>query len=216
MKKFRKTAAVLLSLTVLLIGNIVSVSAEPSISYKGVADKFVTTSDDFFRDLDMGCMLPGDVYKGKASIRNASSGNIRLKFRTKPDPHVTDAEGRDMLADFDLAISTESNGCRKTVYKGKTNVDSGFIDIGKYVPGKRTELLFELKVPESHTNRFNMSASAIDWTFAVEKEPSRKASPVRTWDDSSIERDIAVLAVFTALACMKGVKIRCAKNRKQN
>jgi hypothetical protein len=127
---------------------------------------------------------------------------------------VKDAEGKDMLADFDLAISTESNGHKKTIYKGKTNVDSGFIDIGRYVPGKKTELLFELKVPESHTNRFNMSASAIDWTFAVEKEPSKKASPVRTWDDSHIGRDIAVLAVLAALAVMKGVKVKCTKNRK--
>jgi hypothetical protein len=58
-----------------------------------------------------------------------------------------------------------------------------------------------------------MSASAIDWTFAVEKEPSRKASPVRTWDDSHIGRDIAVLAILAALAVMKGVKVKCTKNR---
>jgi hypothetical protein len=213
MKQFRKMTAVLLSLAVLFIGNIANVYAEPSVSYKGGADEFVTTSNDFFRDIDMGQMLPGDVYKGKAKISNTSSGSIRLKFRTKPDSHVKDAEGKDMLADFDLAISTESNGHKKTIYKGKTNVDSGFIDIGRYVPGKKTELLFELKVPESHTNRFNMSASAIDWTFAVEKEPSRKASPVRTWDDSHIGRDIAVLAVLAALAVMKGVKVKCTKNR---
>lgn len=213
MKQFRKMTAVLFSLTVLLIGNIVNIHAEPSISYKGGANEFITTSDDFFRDLNMERMLPGDVYTGRARISNTSSGSIRLKFRTKPDSHVTDTEGRNMLADFDLAISTESNGHRKTIYKGKTNVDSGFIDIGRYVPGKKTELLFELKIPESHTNRFNMSASAIDWTFAVEKEPAKKASPVRTWDDSNINRDIAVLAILAALVFMKGVKIKCTKNR---
>ena len=213
MKQFRKITAVFLSLTVLLIGNIANVSAEPSVFYKGGADEFVTTSNDFFKDIDMGQMLPGDVYKGKAKISNTSSSNIRLKFRTKPDSHVKDAEGKDMLADFDLTISTESNGHRKTIYKGKTNVNSGFIDIGRYVPGKKTELLFELKIPESHTNRFNMSASAIDWTFAVEKEPAKKASPVRTWDDSNINRDIAVLTILAVLALMKGVKVRCTKNR---
>lgn len=213
MKQYRKITAILFSLAVLLIGNTVSVFAEPSISYKGGADEFVTTSNDFFSDLNMRQMLPGDVYKGKAKISNTSSDNIRLKFRTKPDSRVKDAEGKDMLADFNLAISTESNGHRKTIYKGKTNVNSGFIDIGRYVPGKKTELLFELKVPESHTNRFNMSASAIDWTFAVEKEPAKKASPVRTWDDSNIDRDIAVLAILAALVFMKGVKIKCTKNR---
>jgi hypothetical protein len=190
--------------------------AQSGVFYKGGAKEIITTSDDFFRDSDMTQMLPGDVYEGKAKIDNSSRENVKLFFRTAPDRGTTDAEGKQMLADFEISVMLRKDGKESTIYKGRTSGNSGYVSLGRYVPGEKADLTFRLKVPESHTNRFNMSASAIDWTFAAEKEPSKTAAtPVRTWDDTAPEKSAAaaMLLTMTAAAVLEARR-RCRRKEK--
>ena len=95
--------------------------AQSGVFYKGGAKEIITTSDDFFRDSDMTQMLPGDVYEGKAKIDNSSRENVKLFFRTAPDRSSTDAEGKQMLADFEISVMLRKDGKESTIYKGRTS-----------------------------------------------------------------------------------------------
>lgn len=208
-KALRFIFSALAAISCMAVSFVPSYAQAQSVTYKGNVHKFFSTSDDFFADENMGQMLPGDKYSGSATLRNTGPRKIRMYFRTHPETKYSDTQSKNMLKDFDLKITVTKKGEKQTVYRGKWIGDSKNVAIGTYAPGDTAKFRFEVSLPKSHTNIFNMQKTRVYWIFSCmelappKPKPIPVPEPVRTVIHSvktGDETDFALIASVMLLA----------------
>lgn len=209
----KKSITVLSILTVLFVVSLIPVLAEDhAVEYLGDTKELFTTGDDFF--VNISDILPGDILKGEAVLKNSADKEIRLFFKTEP----LGKENYDLDEDYMLL---EKIGLRIDVIsaKGTVNVYSGnlgaenfnnFVSIGTYTKGEEAKFVFELKVPADLRNEYDMTRTRVKWIFGTGEKDDTQPD---TGDSDNAE--LYTAAVLTALSAGAIIYLKGGMNREE-
>ena len=164
------------------------------VEYKGLAEKLVTVSDDFFAHFPE--LLPGDTVSGSVSILNSSEYPQEIFFYTKPTPASENEKADELLYLLNLTITSKNTG--ETLYDGILHADklNDPISLGTFNPGESDALLFSVRVPLSLDEEYLNLNNEVHWVFAVEDKNTGKTIS-QTSDDL---KGIAPLLLLTTVA----------------
>lgn len=166
------------------------------VEYQGDFGKLVANSDDFFSGFP--AMMPGDVYKDTIELKNNSSNDIRMYFRSEA------LQDSKLLDEVNLTILYQSGSDSKTVYSGPLGADalgsSQLLDTIK--AGASGYLKFTLEVPAELDNEYAAISDYVKWTFAT--EPIIKTEAVKTGDNQKAGLWMMISGCALALAGIAG------------
>lgn len=162
------------------------------VEYEGNSHKLVTASKDFFSNL--GQMMPGDTLTDELLLKNTTSSDAELFFRTELPDDLSE-ESLSLLEKIRLEIYLESEllyrGNLKAPALGKNH------SLGIYKSGESKNLTFKLHMPESLTNAYALRETSIKWIFSIKnKELSISTPPpVKTGDTAVIAPYVTLFIV---------------------
>ncbi len=175
----KKILKIMLIILVVIIFNEVNVQAN-SIEYRGEAEGLIAMPNDFF--LNLGELMPGDVKKDFAYIKNTTNDEVEVYFKTEPlnrDEYYDDIDF-SLLEKISLKISLkkDSKSKEKVLYEGNLGADlmNEYVSLGKYTKGYNGEFLFQIEVPKKLKNSYTLSTAKVKWVFFVEKKGDKKNS----------------------------------------
>lgn len=181
------------------------------ITFEGNAKKLISNTDNCFEAF--GELMPGDTKKGSLKVWNTTKEEQDIRLRISVPEQ--DKKAIDLLSEIDLCIKNDG----ETIFES-TAADGLEDDIylGRYEPGGKSRLTFELHMRETVNNRLALSEGKTAWMFLAEEadpdtEPTGVLSdtqqkgeqstvvPVKTGDELEAEAYVvsALLSMLTAI-----------------
>jgi|GEM_PF-3062893 len=208
----KKIAAVLSILPVLFLGSLTPVSADDlAVEYLGDTKELFSAGDDFF--INISDILPGDILKDEAVLKNSADKEIQLFFKTEPlgkENYDLD-EDYQLLEKISLKITVASREGDISIYDGRLGAEdfTEFVSLGTYTKGEEAKFKFELTVPGELKNEYDMTKTRVKWIFGVGEKDDTQPD---TGDNSSAEVYLTAgglsSAVFLAAAFRVKAKIK--------
>ena len=145
------------------------------VKYQGDFGSLLANSDDFFSGFP--AMMPGDIYEDTIELKNGSSNDIRMYFRSEA------LQDSKLLDEVILTIVYQEGANSKTVYSGPLGADalSSSQLLDTIDAGTSGYLKFTLKVPAELDNEYAAISDYVKWTFAT--EPIIRTEAVKTGDN---------------------------------
>jgi len=168
--------------------------------YEGKAFEIITQghAEDLFTDVDnffakIPHLMPGDTYSEDLTYKNKTNKDIELYFRSLIQ------NAGELPSKIDLKITRVVDGKTLLIYEGKLDADKFNKDslLALIPAGEEGYFTFEIHIPATMNNAFNMEDSHIKWVFSTK---SLDGDGVNTGDHTNIE--IYIILAGTALAAL--------------
>lgn len=205
----KKSITVLSILTVLFVVSLIPVLAEDhAVEYLGDTKELFTTGDDFF--VNISDILPGDILKDEAVLKNSADKEIRLFFKTEPlgkENYDLD-EDYMLLEKIELRIDVISSKGSINVYSGNLGAEDfdEFVSLGTYQKDEEAEFVFELKVPAELKNEYDMTGTRVKWIFGAGEENDDQPDTGDSGSDMLYAAGLTVLSAGVIIYLKGGMK----------
>lgn len=176
MKKMKIGLALLL-LASLLLGSALGAA---SVTYEGGAEKFVFLPGSEYTDSDMfenfKNVLPGDKLTQTITVKNATSGKVRIYMRAEPVSEIH----RDFLSQLTLTVECRNKEIFDAAASETAQLTNNTL-LGTFKKNGATELLVTLTVPAEMGNEYMGAIGIVPWTFLVEEIPDEDTPHTGDW-----------------------------------
>lgn len=194
MKNIIKICMVLL----LMVALSSSALAAASVTYVGGAEDFIFLSGSEYSDSDMfenfKGVLPGDVLTQNITVKNNTSGKVRIYMRAEP---VTEVD-RDFLSQLKLHVECKDSAIFDAAASETAQLTNNTL-LGTFKSKGSTQLTVTLTVPAELGNEYMGKVGTVPWTFLVEEIPEEDSPETGDWFRMEIWLSAAVVLVAAIL-----------------
>lgn len=205
MKNIIKICMVLL----LMVALSSSALAAASVTYVGGAEDFIFLPGSEYSDSDMfenfKGVLPGDVLTQNITVKNNTSGKVRIYMRAEP---VTEVD-RDFLSQLKLHVECKDSAIFDAAASETAQLTNNTL-LGTFKSKGSTQLTVTLTVPAELGNEYMGKVGTVPWTFLVEEIPEEDSPETGDWFRMEIWLSAAV--VLTAAILFVLLRKRRAEN----
>lgn len=205
MKNIIKICMVLL----LMVALSSSALAAASVTYVGGAEDFIFLPGSEYSDSDMfenfKGVLPGDVLTQNITVKNNTSGKVRIYMRAEP---VTELD-RDFLSQLKLHVECKDSAIFDAAASETAQLTNNTL-LGTFKSKGSTQLTVTLTVPAELGNEYMGKVGTVPWTFLVEEIPEEDSPETGDWFRMEIWLSAAV--VLTAAILFVLLRKRRAEN----
>ena len=192
MKNVARFCSLLLVLVV-LANLCITVSAAGTVTYDGVAQKFIFEPDsthsptDLFHDFKN--VMPGDSITQSITVKNTASDKVKVKIYMRS--LGANEEGREFLSQLRLRVEKSDDNTMAYMFDAAADETAQLTDwvcLGTLYSGGEVNLRVILDVPVELDNAFQQQAGYLNWEFKVEEyeiEPT-DPEPPKTGDNSQL------------------------------
>ena len=194
MKNIIKLCRVLL----LMVALSSSALAAASVTYVGGAEDFIFLPGSEYSDSDMfenfKGVLPGDVLTQNITVKNNTSGKVRIYMRAEP---VTEVD-RDFLSQLKLHVECKDSAIFDAAASETAQLTNNTL-LGTFKSKGSTQLTVTLTVPAELGNEYMGKVGTVPWTFLVEEIPEEDSPETGDWFRMEIWLSAAVVLVAAIL-----------------
>lgn len=194
MKNIIKICMVLL----LMVALSSSALAAASVTYVGGAEDFIFLPGSEYSDSDMfenfKGVLPGDVLTQNITVKNNTSGKVRIYMRAEP---VTELD-RDFLSQLKLHVECKDSAIFDAAASETAQLTNNTL-LGTFKSKGSTQLTVTLTVPAELGNEYMGKVGTVPWTFLVEEIPEEDSPETGDWFRMEIWLSAAVLLAAAIL-----------------
>lgn len=194
MKNIIKICMVLL----LMVALSSSALAAASVTYVGGAEDFIFLPGSEYSDSDMfenfKGVLPGDVLTQNITVKNNTSGKVRIYMRAEP---VTELD-RDFLSQLKLHVECKDSAIFDAAASETAQLTNNTL-LGTFKSKGSTQLTVTLAVPAELGNEYMGKVGTVPWTFLVEEIPEEDSPETGDWFRMEIWLSAAVLLAAAIL-----------------
>ena len=194
MKNIIKICMVLL----LMVALSSSALAAASVTYVGGAEDFIFLPGSEYSDSDMfenfKGVLPGDVLTQNITVKNNTSGKVRIYMRAEP---VTEVD-RDFLSQLKLHVECKDSAIFDAAASETAQLTNNTL-LGTFKSKGSTQLTVTLTVPAELGNEYMGKVGTVPWTFLVEEIPEEDSPETGDWFRMEIWLSAAVLLAAAIL-----------------
>lgn len=194
MKNIIKICMVLL----LMVALSSSALAAASVTYVGGAEDFIFLPGSEYSDSDMfenfKGVLPGDVLTQNITVKNNTSGKVRIYMRAEP---VTEVD-RDFLSQLKLHVECKDSAIFDAAASETAQLTNNTL-LGTFKSKGSTQLTVTLTVPAELGNEYMGKVGTVPWTFLVEEIPEEDSPETGDWFRMEIWLSAAVVLVAAIL-----------------
>ena len=194
MKNIIKICMVLL----LMVALSSSALAAASVTYVGGAEDFIFLPGSEYSDSDMfenfKGVLPGDVLTQNITVKNNTSGKVRIYMRAEP---VTELD-RDFLSQLKLHVECKDSAIFDAAASETAQLTNNTL-LGTFKSKGSTQLTVTLTVPAELGNEYMGKVGTVPWTFLVEEIPEEDSPETGDWFRMEIWLSAAVVLVAAIL-----------------
>ena len=191
MKNITKICMVLL----LMVALSSSALAAASVTYVGGAEDFIFMPGSEYSESDMfdnfKGVLPGDVLTQNITVKNNTSGKVRIYMRAEP---VTELD-RDFLSQLKLHVECKDSAIFDAAASETAQLTNNTL-LGTFKSKGSTQLTVTLTVPAELGNEYMGKVGTVPWPFLVEEIPEEDSPETGDWFRMEIWLSAAVV-----LAC---------------
>lgn len=194
MKNIIKICMVLL----LMVALSSSALAAASVTYVGGAEDFIFLPGSEYSDSDMfenfKGVLPGDVLTQNITVKNNTSGKVRIYMRAEP---VTELD-RDFLSQLKLHVECKDSAIFDAAASETAQLTNNTL-LGTFKSKGSTQLTVTLTVPAELGNEYMGKVGTVPWTFLVEEIPEEDSPETGDWFRMEIWLSAAVVLAAAIL-----------------
>lgn len=194
MKNIIKICMVLL----LMVALSSSALAAASVTYVGGAEDFIFLPGSEYSDSDMfenfKGVLPGDVLTQNITVKNNTSGKVRIYMRAEP---VTEVD-RDFLSQLKLHVECKDSAIFDAAASETAQLTNNTL-LGTFKSKGSTQLTVTLTVPAELGNEYMGKVGTVPWTFLVEEIPEEDSPETGDWFRMEIWLSAAVVLAAAIL-----------------
>ena len=194
MKNIIKICMVLL----LMVALSSSALAAASVTYVGGAEDFIFLPGSEYSDSDMfenfKGVLPGDVLTQNITVKNNTSGKVRIYMRAEP---VTELD-RDFLSQLKLHVECKDSAILDAAASETAQLTNNTL-LGTFKSKGSTQRTVTLAVPAELGNEYMGKVGTVPWTFLVEEIPEEDSPETGDWFRMEIWLSAAVLLAAAIL-----------------
>ena len=194
MKNIIKICMVLL----LMVALSSSALAAASVTYVGGAEDFIFLPGSEYSDSDLfenfKNVLPGDVLTQNITVKNNTSGKVRIYMRAEP---VTEVD-RDFLSQLKLHVECKDSAIFDAAASETAQLTNNTL-LGTFKSKGSTQLTVTLTVPAELGNEYMGKVGTVPWTFLVEEIPEEDSPETGDWFRMEIWLSAAVLLAAAIL-----------------
>lgn len=212
MKRFIKTAVLLLATLALTLSLSVTLFAQGTVTYEEDAKKFIFApgSDYSPTDLfsDFKGVMPGDSITQQIVIKNDVKNNVKIKLYLKSLGAHEDS--KEFLSQMNLKVSQDGTS---NLFNAPSDQTAGLTDwvyLGTIYSGGEIKLNVTLDVPADIGNQFKEAVGYLDWQFKVEELPTEPTDPKApmTGDNSNVTIWLSFFIISFAVTAMSVALIK--------